>query len=40
MRKYCGSNVHVKAAGGIRSREAAKAMIDAGAVRIGASSLG
>lgn len=40
MRRYCGSNVRIKAAGGIRSKESAKAMLDAGACRIGASSLG
>lgn len=39
MRKTCGSSVRVKAAGGIRTREAARAMIDAGASRIGASGL-
>ena len=40
MRHYSGSNLEVKAAGGIRSEEAAKAMIEAGATRIGASNLG
>lgn len=39
MRKYCGSSVRIKAAGGIRSEEAARSMIDAGAIRIGASAL-
>jgi len=34
-----GEGVLVKAAGGIRSFEAAQAMIDAGADRIGASAL-
>ena len=40
MHRTCGSSVKVKAAGGIRSEDAARAMIDAGASRIGASSLG
>lgn len=40
MRHYSGSTVEVKAAGGIRTYEDAKAMIDAGATRIGASNLG
>lgn len=39
LRKMCGSNVRVKAAGGIRSKEDAQKMIDAGADRIGASAL-
>lgn len=39
MRRYSGSNIKVKAAGGIRSIESARAMIEAGADRIGASSL-
>lgn len=39
MRRYCGSNVRIKAAGGIRSVEAANSMIEAGANRIGASAL-
>ncbi|MBR6483508.1 MAG: phosphopentomutase [Clostridiales bacterium] len=39
MRKTCGPMVEVKAAGGIRSKELAKEMIEAGAVRIGASGL-
>ena len=38
MRKTVGPDMGVKAAGGIRSREAAEAMIAAGATRIGASS--
>ncbi len=37
MRKTVGSTMGVKASGGIRTREQAKAMIDAGATRIGAS---
>jgi len=40
MRHYSGSTVSVKAAGGIRTEEAARAMIEAGASRIGASGLG
>ena len=40
MRHYSGSTVEVKAAGGIRTKEAAMQMIEAGATRIGASSLG
>lgn len=40
MRRYCGNNIRIKAAGGIRSKEAANAMLEAGAIRIGASSLG
>ena len=40
MRHYSGTNVEVKAAGGIRSKEAAMEMIEAGATRIGASNLG
>ena len=40
MRKISGPNVRVKAAGGIRTVEAAEAMIEAGAERIGASGLG
>ena len=39
MRHYCGSTVEVKASGGIRSSESARAMIGAGASRIGASGL-
>ena len=38
MKEYCGNDVQVKAAGGIRSFEAAKAMIEAGATRLGTSS--
>lgn len=38
MKKYAGPDVQVKAAGGIRSFEAAKAMIEAGATRLGTSS--
>lgn len=38
MKKYAGNDVKVKAAGGIRSFETAKAMIEAGASRIGTSS--
>ncbi|MFA9465088.1 MAG: deoxyribose-phosphate aldolase [Velocimicrobium sp.] len=38
MKKYAGADVFVKAAGGIRSFEAAKAMIEAGATRLGTSS--
>ena len=38
MKKYAGPDVQVKAAGGIRSWEAAKAMIEAGATRLGTSS--
>lgn len=38
MRKTVGPDMGVKAAGGIRSKEAAEAMISAGATRIGASS--
>ncbi|GAA0602129.1 deoxyribose-phosphate aldolase [Virgibacillus siamensis] len=37
MRETVGSNMGVKASGGIRSLEDTKAMIDAGATRIGAS---
>ena len=39
MRHYSGTNVEVKAAGGIRTEEAALQMIEAGASRIGASNL-
>lgn len=39
MRANLSSSVRIKAAGGIRSPEAARAMIDAGATRIGASGL-
>ena len=38
MRGVVGNELGVKASGGIRSREAAEAMIAAGATRIGASS--
>ena len=38
MKQYAGEDVQVKAAGGIRSFEAAKAMIEAGATRLGTSS--
>lgn len=38
MKKYAGADVQVKAAGGIRSWEDAKAMIEAGATRLGTSS--
>jgi deoxyribose-phosphate aldolase len=38
MKKYAGKHVQVKAAGGIRTWEAAKAMLDAGATRLGTSS--
>jgi deoxyribose-phosphate aldolase len=37
MRKVVGPDIGVKASGGVRSREDALAMIDAGATRIGAS---
>lgn len=37
FKKYIGSNVQIKAAGGIRSVEAMKAYIEAGCTRIGAS---
>lgn len=40
MRHFSGSTLEIKAAGGIRSEEAARAMIEAGATRIGASNLG
>ena len=39
MAQNVGDGVQVKAAGGIRSFEAAQAMIEAGADRIGASAL-
>ena len=39
MKRNVGSGVQVKAAGGIRTFEAARAMLDAGADRIGASAL-
>ncbi|MCF6137975.1 deoxyribose-phosphate aldolase [Pseudalkalibacillus berkeleyi] len=38
MRKVVGPEIGVKASGGVRGPESAKAMIDAGATRIGASS--
>lgn len=38
MRQTVGANIGVKASGGVRSREDALAMIEAGATRIGASS--
>lgn len=38
MKQYAGYDVAVKAAGGIRNFEAAKAMIEAGATRLGTSS--
>lgn len=38
MKENCGPDVQVKAAGGIRTWEAAKAMIEAGATRLGTSS--
>ena len=38
MKKYAGEDVQVKAAGGIRSWEAARSMIEAGATRLGTSS--
>lgn len=38
MKEYAGPEVQVKAAGGIRSWESAKAMIEAGATRLGTSS--
>ena len=38
MKRYAGEGVQVKAAGGIRSWAAAKAMIEAGATRLGTSS--
>ena len=38
MRKTVGPEIGVKASGGVRSLEDAKAMVEAGATRIGASS--
>ena len=38
MKKYAGPDVQVKAAGGIRSWEAAREMLEAGATRLGTSS--
>ena len=40
MRKNISSDVRIKAAGGIRTTEAAREMLENGAVRIGASKLG
>lgn len=37
MKQYAGADVQIKAAGGIRSYEDAKAMIEAGATRLGTS---
>jgi deoxyribose-phosphate aldolase len=37
MKKFCGEDVQVKAAGGIRSWKTAKEMIEAGAARLGTS---
>ena len=39
MRHFSGATVEVKAAGGIRDEQTAKAMIEAGATRIGASGI-
>ena len=39
MRRECSTDARIKAAGGIRSQEAARQMLDNGAVRIGASRL-
>ena len=39
MRRMCGNDVKVKAAGGIRTKEDAQKMVEAGADRIGASAL-
>ena len=39
MRRECDADVRIKAAGGIRSQEAAQQMLDNGAIRIGASKL-
>ena len=39
LREHVGANVKVKAAGGIKTIEDAVAMIEAGAERLGASSL-
>ena len=39
MRRECDADTRIKAAGGIRSQEAAQQMLDNGAVRIGASKL-
>ena len=40
MKKNISPDVRIKAAGGIRTVEAAKEMLDSGAIRIGASKLG
>jgi deoxyribose-phosphate aldolase len=40
MKKNISPDVRIKAAGGIRTVEAAKEMLDNGAIRIGASKLG
>ena len=40
MAEECSGNIRIKAAGGIRTRDTAAAMIEAGASRIGASKLG
>ena len=37
MKRYAGPNVQVKAAGGIRTWADAKAMLEAGATRLGTS---
>jgi deoxyribose-phosphate aldolase len=37
MKQNCGSDVQVKASGGIRSWSEAKAMLEAGATRLGVS---
>ena len=39
MRRECDADTRIKAAGGIRTHESAKSMLDNGAVRIGASNL-
>ena len=39
MRRLCGANVKVKAAGGIHTLEEAQAFLDAGADRLGTSSV-
>ncbi|MCK5125435.1 MAG: deoxyribose-phosphate aldolase [candidate division Zixibacteria bacterium] len=38
LKKYCGDDIKIKAAGGIKTRKDAEAMIEAGADRIGSSS--
>ena len=38
MKENCGPDVQVKAAGGIRSWQSAREMIEAGATRLGTSS--